>query len=119
MRGREPNESVDSVRTFTGQAFQAESATPLLVFPRGFVVLMPEKAWQFRADTPRLTADGWLQGAVMPVKSGRAAFFGEAAMFTAQVAGPDRFPVGINAPMADQNYRLVLNLMHWLSGVLR
>jgi hypothetical protein len=40
-------------------------------------------------------------------------------MFTAQVAGPDRFPIGMNAPMAEQNHRLVLNLMHWLSGILQ
>jgi hypothetical protein len=119
VRGRDPNESVTSIRTFTGQAFQADGAAPLLVFPKGFIVLMPEKAWQFRADTPRIPADGWLQGAVMLVKTGRAAFFGEAAMFTAQVAGPDRFPIGMNAPMAEQNHRLVLNLMHWLSGILQ
>jgi hypothetical protein len=33
-------------------------------------------------------------------------------------AGQNRIPVGMNAPMADQNYRFVLNLMHWLSGLL-
>jgi hypothetical protein len=32
---------------------------------------------------------------------------------------PDRFPIGMNALVADQNYRLVLNLMHSLSGLLR
>jgi hypothetical protein len=54
----------------------------------------------------------------MQVEAGRAAFFGEAAMFSAQVAGPDRIPIGMNGPQAEQNYQFVLNLMHWLSGLL-
>jgi len=52
---------------------------------------------------------------VMVVGKGRAAFFGEAAMFSAQVAGPNRRPMGMNAPGAEQNFQLVLNLMHWLA----
>ena len=118
-RGRNPDESVKSIRTFTGQAFQAiPGMAPLLEFPQGFVVLMPEKAWQFTQDTRRISAGGWLQGGVIQIQSGRAAVFGEAAMFTAQVAGPDRMPIGMNAPMAEQNYQFVLNVMHWLSGLL-
>lgn len=56
------------------------------------IALTPKKAWQFVPDTPRLLAGGWSQGAVLQVNSGRAAFFGEAAMFSAQVAGPTRAP---------------------------
>jgi hypothetical protein len=119
VRGRNTSESVDSVRTFTGQAFTAPpTAEPLLVLPSTFIALMPEKAWQFAPDTRRIPIGGWLQGAVMHVGSGRAAFFGEAAMFSAQVAGSDRRPAGMNAPGAERNYQLVLNLMHWLSGLL-
>lgn len=115
--GRTANESVTSIRTFTGQAFQAPpSAKPLFVLPEDFVSLMPEKAWDFGADTKTIPVGGWLQGAVMPFGSGRAAFFGEAAMFTAQVSGNK--PVGMNAPMAEQNFQFVLNVMHWLSGIL-
>ncbi|MBC7876696.1 MAG: DUF4350 domain-containing protein [Anaerolineales bacterium] len=115
--GRNENESVTSIRTFTGQAFQApESALPLLVLPEDFVSLMPEKAWEFGPDTKTIPVGGWLQGAVMPFGSGRAAFFGEAAMFTAQLSGGD--PMGMNAPMAEQNFQFVLNVMHWLSGIL-
>ena len=54
----------------------------------------------------------------MQVGSGRAAFFGEAAMFSAQVAGPSRRPMGMNAPGAEQNHRFVLNVMRWLMGAL-
>lgn len=120
VRGRAPNESITRVRTFTGQAFQAPAAAePLLVLPPGFISLMPEKPWQFGSETKRIPVDGWLQGAVMPFGSGRAAFFGEAAMFTAQVSGPEQKPMGMNAPMAEQNPQFVLNLMHWLSGILK
>jgi len=115
--GRSANESVTSIRSFTGQAFQAPaSAQPLLVLPEDFVSLMPEKAWEFGPDTKTIPVGGWLQGAVMPFGSGRAAFFGEAAMFSAQLSGND--PMGMNAPMAEQNFQFVLNVMHWLSGIL-
>ncbi len=118
VRGRTVTESVASVRTFTGQAFRAPAtAEPLLVVPATFIALMPQKAWQFGADTRRMSIGGWLQGAVMGVDSGRAAFFGEAAMFSAQLAGAERRPMGMNSPGAEQNFQFVLNVMHWLSGV--
>jgi len=114
-RGNRQNRSVAQVRTFTGQAFRAPAAQPLLVLPSSFVLLMPAKAWQFPRDTPRISVGGWLQGAVATFGAGRAAFFGEAAMFSAQVAGPERQPAGMNAPGAEQNFQFVLNLMHWLT----
>ena len=119
VNGRNAKEAVTSIRSFTGQAFRASAmAEPLMVLPSTFIALMPKKAWQFGRDTPRIPAGGWYQGAVMTVDSGRAAFFGEAAMFSAQVAGRSRSPIGMNAPEAEQNSQFVLNLMHWLSRVL-
>ena len=119
VRGRSPKESITSVRSFTGQAFKAPaSAEPILVLPPTFIALLPERAWQFGPDTRRMDVGGWLQGAVMRVGRGRAAFFGEAAMFSAQLAGPARQPMGMNAPGAEQNFQLVLNVMRWLAGVL-
>jgi hypothetical protein len=117
-RGRNPRESVASVRTFTGQAFRAPEAEPLLVIPAGFTGLMPRVAWQFSKDTPRLDIEGWLQGAVQAVGKGRAAFFGEAAMFSAQLAGPDEAPMGMNARGAEANFQFVLNVVHWLTRTL-
>jgi len=117
-RGGAPDERVTSIRTFTGQAFRAPHAEPLLVFPAGYIELMPEKAWQFSADTRRFPVEGWLQGAIEHVGKGRAAFFGEAAMFSAQLAGPEKMPMGMNAPGAEQNFRFVLNVVHWLTGTL-
>jgi hypothetical protein len=116
VRGRDTTDVITSVRTFTGQAFQAPAhAEPLLVLPERFISLMPAQPWQFSADTPRIAVGGWLQGAVMRVGAGRAVFFGEAAMFSAQLAGENARPMGMNAPGAEQNFRFVLNLMRWLS----
>ena len=80
---------------------------------------MPEVTWEFTEETPRVSVDGWYQGAALELGRGRAAFFGEAAMFTAQVSGPRRVPMGMNSPMAEQNARFVLNLLGWLSGNLK
>ena len=79
---------------------------------------MPRTAWVFAADTRRIPVGGWLQGAAMPVGSGRAAVFGEAAMFSAQLGRPKQQPMGMNAPGAEQNFQFVLNVMHWLSRLL-
>jgi hypothetical protein len=114
-RGRTPAEAVNSIRTFTGQAFTAPNAVPLIVLPDGFVNYTPRKAWEFTKDTPRMSAAGWLQGAVLDVGKGRAAFFGEAAMFSAQLAGPDKRPMGMNAPGAERNFQFTLNVLHWLT----
>ena len=112
-------ERVDSVLTFTGSAFQIEgNAQPLFVLDSSQVLLMPAIAWQFSPETPRLSAANWLHGATLKFGKGRVAVFGEAAMFSAQLAGPNREPVGMNSPQAPQNYQLLLNVMHWLSGKL-
>jgi hypothetical protein len=119
IRGRSPKESVTAIRTFVGQAFRAPViAEPLLVFPPPFVALTPDRPWHFGPETRRISVGGWLQGAVLRIDSGRAAFFGEAAMFSAQLRGPERTSMGMNAPGAEQNSQFVLNVMHWLSGVL-
>jgi len=120
--GRGAGERVDSVTTFTGQAFRVDpaiKAEPLLVLPDGYKLLLPEVAFQFSDRTPRISAANLLQGAIVYHGQGRVAVFGEAAMFGAQRGGPDRRPVGMNAPEARENYRLALNLLHWLSGALR
>jgi hypothetical protein len=55
---------------------------------------------------------------VMRVEMGRAAFFGDPALFTAQIVGPDRRLVGMSARGSEQNFQFMLNVMHWLSGVI-
>lgn len=119
-RGRDSTERVTQVRSFTGQPFRLEgsSAEAVLVLPQDFIVLEPRYAWQFDSTTRQRAVGGWLQGATRLVGSGRVALFGEAAMFSAQVAGRDRRPMGMNAPLAEQNARFVLNTLHWLMGLI-
>jgi hypothetical protein len=119
--GRNENEAVDFVTTFTGQAFRLDptiDAEPLLVLPKGSILLLPEVAWQFSESTPRIPADYLLQGAIVRHGRGRVAAFGEAAMFGARLAGPDLVPVGMNAPEARWNQRFATNVVRWLSGAL-
>jgi len=118
-RGRGTPERIDSVRTFTGQAFRIIGpATPLLILAPETVLLFPSEAWKFSDTTPKMRADGLWQGAVLTRGRGRIAVFGEAAMFSAQVSGPQRRPMGMNMPTAAQNPQFLLNVMHWLAGLL-
>jgi hypothetical protein len=114
-QGLAPGAAVQSIRTFTGQAFQPPAdAEAVLVVPADWVMLLPQRAWQFTDSTRSVAVGGWLQGATRTVGSGRIAVFGEAAMFSAQRAGPERRPMGFNAPGAEQNAQLALNTLHWL-----
>lgn len=119
-RGRDGGERITRVRSFTGQAFRlaGPGVAPVLVLPPDYLSLEPRIAWQFAPGTAIREVGGWLQGATRTVGKGRAAFFGEAAMFSAQVAGPERRPMGMNAPMAEQNAQFTLNVLRWLVGVL-
>lgn len=109
-------EGVDAVATFTGSAFRLERGDPLLEFGAGVESLMVEKSFEVRPETERIPVQGWLQGAVLRHGQGRVAIFGEAAMFSAQFAGPNRQPMGMNAPVAKDNPRLLRNVARWLTG---
>jgi uncharacterized protein (DUF2249 family) len=118
-RGRTEVEKVDSVATFTGSAFQVDGkAEPVLILGPSVVSALTTVAGQINEATPRTAVNGWYQGAVMRFGKGRVAVFGEAAMFSAQLAGPERNPMGMNAPIAAQNPQFLLNVIHWLSGKL-
>lgn len=128
LDGRDEAERVDTVSTFTGQAFRVAEgvdAAPLLVLPEGSEVVLSPVAWKFSERTPRIPAAGLWQGGVLRIGAGRAAIFGEAAMFTAQrfvrfKRGKeiDSTPMGMGSEGAEQNPQFLLNLMHWLAGVL-
>lgn len=114
-QGRMPEEQVDSIMTFTGSAFRAPpTAISVLVFEEGsrsFGMSAAGPDWK----GPSTPIAGLSQGAILELGKGRLAVFGEAAMFSAQHAGPNNQPMGMNAPAAKQNYQFVLNLMRWLS----
>ncbi len=108
---------VESVATFTGSALRPPAgALSLLTLPEGSESLEPDTAWVFPRATPRRDVSGWSQGAVAEVGRGRIAVFGEAAMFSAQLAGSQRTPMGMNMRVASHNPRLLVNLVRWLAG---
>lgn len=115
--GRNKSESIDAVRTFTGQAFKAtEEVKPLMVFGEGHFMRFPTTASTFDENTPQVDVNGWLHAGVREFGEGRVAVFGEAAMFTAQTSGGTLKPMGMNAPGAEQNQQFCLNVMRWLAA---
>ena len=67
----------------------------------------------FGPDTKYTPIDGWSQGAYMKYGRGRLVMFGEAAMFTAQLAGPTQVKIGMNSEFAEENYKLLLNIISY------
>jgi hypothetical protein len=115
-RGRADGEKLTRVTTFTGSAFKPpKDATPVLVFGANSVSLERKATPGMPPEEREVPIAGWCQGAVMQVGNGRVAVFGEAAMFSAQLAGPKQQPIGMNAPEAKENHQLLLNVMHWLT----
>ncbi|MBD3414659.1 MAG: prolyl oligopeptidase family serine peptidase [Candidatus Aminicenantes bacterium] len=117
--GRNSDEKVRQVATFTGSAFRVpDGFDPILVFEKGYLSWMPKEYYQFHPDTPHIDVSGWYQGGVKSYGKGRLAFFAEAAMFTAQVFDNGNVKAGMNHPNGRDNARLLLNIFHWFSGLL-
>jgi hypothetical protein len=112
-QGRTETERINRVQTFTGQALKGpDTATAFM------------KLADTAKDKPSRTTDqstsvaGQAQGLAFKFGKGRVVMLGEAAMLSAQVAGAQRFPMGMNVAGND-NRQLALNIMHWLSGLLK
>lgn len=110
-RGRDKTELINSVLSFTGQSLKGpkESTALLKLSNTAFDVYdagNPQKA-------KTVSAAGRTQALAMPFGKGRVVVFGEAAMLSAQNTN-----FGMNYPGID-NRQLVLNVMHWLSGLLK
>ncbi len=111
--------AADSVTSFTGQAFIIpENANSILNCGHGWIVAMPDTAWQFNENTRRINAEGWSQGSCEEFGKGRLVVFGEAAMFSAQIAESNgqKFTAGMNSESGKNNYRLLVNLVRWLDN---
>lgn len=115
-QGNKDYEKISSVTTFTGSAFKIpEGASPIIQFSENHISLKPDTAWSFGENTPVKKLEDYYQGAVYQFGKGKVAIFGEAAMFTAQVA--NNVKAGFNSPYAPYNAQFVLNLIHWLDEV--
>ncbi len=116
INGSDKYEKIKLIKTFTGQAFKIPNkAISILKTNEKMRVHLPDTMWRFSEKTKSFSAKGLSQGAIMKYGKGKVAFFGEAAMFTAQLAGRNQFKVGMNAKGAEENYKLLLNIMTWLS----
>jgi len=120
VRGRDSTERVRRVVAFTGQSLGAPGGASVLL-------RLSEKAedlmvglGQAGPDVPkenRLAAGGRSQGLAMKLGKGRVVVLGEAAMMSAQVAGPQRRPMGMNAPGSDDR-QFAINVVRWLARAL-
>ena len=112
-RGRGQTERINRIVTFTGQSLTGPkgSVAFLKLADTATDALPPER-------TTKVSAAGRAQGIALKLGKGRVVVVGEAAMLTAQLAGPEKAPFGgLNIPSID-NRQLALNIMHWLSKLL-
>lgn len=120
MRGRDSTETVHRVVCFTGQSLSGPkgSASLLTLGPRAvdLLVHLGDNLDHVRPEQRR-PAGGRSQGLAFTFGKGRVVVLAEAAMLTAQVAGPRRLPMGMNAPGNDDR-QFALNVMRWLGGAL-
>ena len=111
--GRNENERVKLVRSFTGQSLKG---------PEGSVEIL--KLSDSATDSPTYQAEtsvsaaGRAQAIAFKFGKGRVVVHGEAAMLSAQISGVEKHTLGMNVPGND-NKQYALNLMHWLSGILK
>jgi len=112
-RGRNDSERVNKIITFTGQSLKGPvDSVSFLKLADSAVDAMPG------VNTDPASAAGRAQGLAMKFGKGRVVVLGEAAMLSAQLAGPNGIKFGMNRPGID-NRQLALNIAHWLSGVLK
>ena len=110
-RGRDASEKINSVTTFTGQSLKGgEGSVSFLKLADTAGDLDPK-------TKNEVSAAGRSQGLALRFGKGRVVVLGEAAMMTAQLAGPNKMKFGMNREGND-NKQLALNVMHWLSGLL-
>jgi hypothetical protein len=112
-------DSITRVKTFGGSAFRApQNAISLLTLGKGAVSITPAIPFQVNANTPRVSVEGWSQGAVLQIGKGRVAVFAEGMMFSSQLDTKTGKKYGLTSMGGEQNEMFLLNVMHWLSGTI-
>ena len=122
-RGRDATERINRVFTFTGTSLKgpASGVQFLKLSDSALDVIPPPEANPVSSgaaplDHKQVSAAGRAQGLALISGKGRVVAIGEAAMLTAQVT-PRGYRYGMNVAGTD-NRQLVLNIVHWLSGLL-
>lgn len=122
--GRSAKERVERVVTYTGQSVRGpKGSTMFLRHGPTAVMRAPHAKVEQTAKGSRVLveygdekpAEGWGQGVALVHGRGRVVVLGEAAVLTAQMDGERKF--GMNAKGNDDR-KLALNTLHWLSGLL-
>lgn len=124
--GRWSGERIERVVTFTGQSVQGPEGSTLFLQHSPTAVLREAKPsvalasvggakegeihLELGAERP---AVDWGQGLAMRHGAGRVVVLGDATMITALLDGEEK--VGMNR-RGNDNRRLALNILHWLSG---
>jgi hypothetical protein len=146
-RGRDVDEQVSRVMTFSGQSVQGpEESVALLRLSDSALEIPPASPEQMRAARERARAQalagggmargqiprgeprpagGRAQGVAFTLGEGRVVILGEAGMLSAQILrgpparamGKEEVLMGMNRPGID-NRQFALNVMHWLSRLL-
>jgi hypothetical protein len=112
-RGRNDSERVNKIIAFTGQSLKGPAGSvAFMQLSDTAQDLMPGPGSQ------PVSAAGRAQGIAMSSGKGRVVVLGEAAMLSAQMTGPGGMKFGMNRPGID-NRQLALNIVHWLSGLLK
>ncbi|MBA3571503.1 MAG: DUF4350 domain-containing protein [Pyrinomonadaceae bacterium] len=111
-QGRNDGERINQVLTFTGQSLKGPEGSSVLLLLSQTARDKPD-----RESQTSVSAAGRAQGIAFKFGKGRVVVLGEAAMLSAQLAGAEKRPMGMNVPGSD-NRQLALNIMHWLSGSL-
>lgn len=110
--GRSDAERVNRVIIFTGQSLKGPTGSD------AFLKLADTAVDNVGSPGKIDSAAGRAQGIAYRLGKGRVVVLGDAAMLSAQVTGSDNQPFGMNIPDTD-NRQLALNIMHWLSGLLK
>ena len=111
--GRNDSERINRVQTFTGQALKGPKGAAQLLLLASTAI---DQADAMGGE--KKSVAGQAQGLAFKVGKGRVVVLGEAAMLSAQVAGSENFRMGMNVPGNDDR-QFALNIMHWLSGLLK
>ncbi len=113
VEGRNEKERINRVLSFTGQSLKGPEDS--------FAILkLADTAQDSPTHEPKsmVSAAGRAQVVALKLGKGRVVVQGEAAMLSAQIAGSERFKMGMNVEGYD-NKQYALNVMHWLSGLLK
>lgn len=110
--GRDATERLDRVLVFSGQSLKGPPGSDT------FLKLADTALEEVEAPGKNTSAAGRAQGIAFRLGKGRVVVLGDAAMLSAQLTGSDNQPVGMNVANVD-NRKLALNIMHWLSGMLK